>query len=728
MDFEAKTAYRKSRAPWQSGNQENKAVNPYANANANTSMSSDTAPQSNPYANIGASNRKHTRRLSIHASAAAHAHGRSFTQQAPFDLSSMPPVPQLDKPVANNFDVAEPEHYQEDLDIETKILQELSHGSATEIDDYYKVLTKQKSIITRDINANINLNQKNILELTNDLNETKSELMQLRISTKELYGILDEFKIAAERRMELEFESKQDQPQEMKKISNRNKRDRSSIILLQKMWASEIQSLFKHVEGASKFIQAGPDKHVLAESGRWFEINVGIWKPSKAAHLFILNDSVLIASKKRSQEGGQSRLHAVHCWPLLDVYLTEVHAPTTNNSEAKTYFINLKSKQLSYVFQTDRYDHFLKVTDAFNKGKSELLAKVRQNDTPKQSQESAFIGEEKRTLRDSLRNSGNYEGVAEDFRRSGSQRQSSEGMLQDISARVHSRNRSHDLNSSMKLSQMSKGQFFYDLRRLEDKIDEVDVEIAHNKYTESIGLIRYIENKLSSIESAVSSNSSSGGLSASEELKLLMDVIKLKIKNRKVSIQNSLAFEMKENAERLTHNDIYQIIELFYSFNQLNKGISLYLQAMSHYLSSTVSKLVVSIQGSTKIDIVNYLSNLVIINVSILKRTIAVYQECIVPILRKDQEGGVDSSGLINWCVEECKGLVESIKKHLHGTLIMVSKSDSETEVPIYKVKDPESLNSFLDTITPQLDDLKAVGVNVDYLFESIYVIRDSSD
>ena len=41
------------------------------------------------------------------------------------------------------------------------------------------------------------------------------------------------------------------------------------------------------------------------------------------------------------------------------------------------YFINLKSKSLSYVYLTDRYDHFVKVTEAFNKGRNEMIQSER---------------------------------------------------------------------------------------------------------------------------------------------------------------------------------------------------------------------------------------------------------------------------------------------------------------------------------------------------------------
>lgn len=741
MNFDVKASNRKSRAPWQSSTNNAKISNPYADANTSVvtnNENNDSLQVPNPYGVNHKGNRRNTRRLSIHASAAAAGH------RGPFDATNLPPVPQLYKTNTQSSDAVlaiSKGQEEEEVDIETKIFGELSNGTATEIDDYYKVLVKQKALITRDMKSNINQNQKNILELTNDLKETQEELLQLRITTKELYGVLDEFKEAAERRIDLEHETGQaDQNHNnlYAELNSKKRKDRSSVMVLGKIWASELQSLCKHVDGASKYVQALPGRHVLAESGRWYEVNVGTWKPTKATHLFMLNDLVLIATKKNSmtQDTGDkktSRLQAIHCWPLHEVKLSEVRVPSnsskTDKDGNKLYVINIKSKSLSYVYQTDRYDHFLKITEAYNKGRNEILAKERILNSKSIGQTPDLIetDEEKRQLRESLRNSGISDGVSDETtkRKSGTKRHSADVLLQDISARVHSRNRSHDFDHGphAKINATDRGQFFNDLKKIEDRLDEVDVEISRNKYTESVGLIRYIENKLSSIELAISNNSSNAVISI-DEIKLLIDVIKLKINNRKSKIQQCLGFDLQHNIGKLTTSQISTIIEFFHNFDQLDKGISLYLQAVTNNLSINVSRLVVGVQGSTKIDVVNYLSNLVIINVSIIRRAITVYKECIVPVLKKDLNGNVDSSGLINWSIDEVAKLVKAIKKHLYGSLVVLTGNNEETEEPTYKVKDTALFQEFISVVKPQLNTLKGVGVNVEFLFDDILSLQ----
>ncbi|KAK6458262.1 Cullin repeat-like-containing domain protein [Scheffersomyces xylosifermentans] len=759
MDFESKAAHRKSRAAWQPQTAA-KSDNPYARASSSTrtgdnnnsniyntnnsgknkssgnngsyDINNNMLSIPNPYG-AGDTSRKHTRRLSIHASAVAHANGKSFSQNAPpIDFKKAPPLPSLPKLVQKDAGAVSDEKDHE-LNIEEKIFNDLANGSAAEIDDYYKLLTKQKAIITRDIKENINQNQKNILLLTNDLKDIQDELLQLRISTKELYDVLDYFKETAKRRLDLELEPQQQQAQSPVKslaIPLNKRRDRSSILVLEKMWASELQSLFKHVEGASKFVQALPGRHVLAESGRWQEVNVGTWKPTHLAHLFVLNDLLLIAGKKALQDGGgsKSRLQAIQCWPLNQVQLSEIRAPSTlhKQDDTKVYLINIKSKSLSYVYQTDRYDHYLKITEAFNKGKNELVQKDRLMNAGRSSitPDASDSKEENKQLRESLRNSGVYESIVDETgkRLSGSHRGSAEIVLQDISARVHSRNRSHDFGPYKFGTE--KGHFFNDIKQLESRLDDVDIEISHNQYAQAVGLIAHIEGKLRAIETTLIRNK--GNVNDISDELLLIDVTKLKLSHRKESVQKSLVFDLQHNIAKLTDDKIESIITYFESFNQLDKGVESYLSAMSSHLASTVSRLIVGVQGSTKIDVVNYLSNLVVIHISIIKRAVIVYNKRISAILKKHKDGNVDSSGLINWCVEEITKLVSELKKHLYGTLLTTTGSDPELDRAVYKVKDPRLYDDLLGVIIPQLNELKAVGVNVDFVFEEILSLQES--
>ncbi|SGZ55432.1 CIC11C00000001798 [Sungouiella intermedia] len=736
-------ANRKSRAPWQ--HQRARGVsNPYADA---TSIVETQDPNSNTLQvpkTAASKSRRQTRRLSIHASAMA--------PQNMFDAGNLPPLPGapgMYRTATNNSDMVSVRSQlreKKEEDIVDIIKTELRDKDATAIDDFYKSLVGQKQTLDRDIKDKINQNQRNILQLTDNLQITQEELMLLRVQTKELYGILAEFTDAAERRIELEEKEAKNVVGASGATSSgsslqlrlpKKKRDRLSVMVLQKMWVLELQLLYKHVDGAQKFVQPIPGRHIVGESGRWHEINIGTWKPTKPIHLFLLNDAVLVATRKLAQDGNSKRLQAVYCWPLLQVNISEIQPPAQANKgrDDKMYVINVRFNSMSYVYQTDRYDHFMRVMNAYTKGKTEIMQKERliEEETSKPSSHemghhrNASAGSladeytDKRQLRDSLRNSGlmglPLPSTEDVTRRPNSQRQSADILLKDISARVHQRNRSHDfakIERSGSRSDNLPARLFSDLKTCEDKLDEVDVHLAHNEYMSAVGLLNHIDTKVAEVGERISLTK--GDNNAKDELRLLVDVVKIKINARRVKVKQGLQFVMHHSIAGLLAQNIGEIIEYYLSFGKLDEGIMVFLDAMSNHLSQTVGKFISNDHGSTRVDIVNYLANLTIVYVLIVKRAVTIHKTCIEPIMKRDS-GSTDSSGFVTWSVSQISQLVESIERHASGTLLVKNSNE-------WQVKDPKYYKELVSVIEPQLAQLKREGLNVDYLFDDILHCR----
>jgi hypothetical protein len=136
-----------------------------------------------------------------------------------------------------------------------------------------------------------------------------------------------------------------------------------------------------------------------------------------------------------------------------------------------------------------------------------------------------------------------------------------------------------------------------------------------------------------------------------------------------------------------------------------------------------MSRLTVEVQGSTKIDVFNFLANLVVIHITLIKRVVLLYNNKIKNILKGNEDANVDSSGLMNWCMEELSKLSTQINKQLYGT-ILDSTINVETDQPQFHVKDDALFKDFIDVLIPQLDGLKEVGINADFKFEAILELQ----
>lgn len=699
---------RKSRAPWQ---MLERAPNPYE------SPAVHLQPIKSSGASIesAAASRRQNRRLSIHQSAAQHI----------FDAGLLPPLPVPAVPAADD-------------DFVGSLKSELRHRDVGAVDDFYLSLTTQRKQLDFDLKTKINENQQNILQLTSDLKITQDELVRLRTLTKELYSILGEFSAAAQRRLALDSGSANSTPGPASSTSSAQgrgrARDRLSVFLLEKMWAAELQLLYKHVDGAQKYVQPVPGRHVLAESGRWHEINVGTWKPTKAIHLFLLSDLVLVAARRSQHDGVAKRLQALHCWPLGAVDLESISPPPQVGGGDSLYVINLRANSLSFVYQTDRYDHFTRVVAAFRKGKAAVAQREREAEEAAaqplglhRSGSSTSLASatdenpDKRQLRDSLRSStpGPEDPAGA---RTSAHRHSQDILLKDISARVHLRNRSHDLGRVDLRAGGGAGdavgdarltlRLFADLKTTEDKIDEVDVHLAHCEYTSAVGLIKHIENRLALVVERLPSNGTSSDSGAAAELRLLVDVVRLKIESRKVKVQQELLFRLHSSIATIRLDELSSIVEFYVSFGRLDDAVATILDAMLAHLANTVGKLIAGAHGATRVDVVNYLANLTIVYVLIVRRAADMFRTCVEPVLHRG-DSSIDSSGFVTWYVGEMALLVEAVKKHAAGTLLVEVEGQ-------WRVKDPRYYGELVGMVQPQLLLLRDAGLDVGYLFDDI--------
>jgi len=121
------------------------------------------------------------------------------------------------------------------------------------------------------------------------------------------------------------------------------------------------------VEGSQKFLPAVPGRHVVQNAGLWIELDNATWKSRRAMQIILLNDHLLIASrKKRKVEGNgadqrqaPSKLVADRCWPLLDIEMVDLagtsESASGRNKVADAIMIRGVGQE-SFTYRTEKSD------------------------------------------------------------------------------------------------------------------------------------------------------------------------------------------------------------------------------------------------------------------------------------------------------------------------------------------------------------------------------------
>lgn len=175
-------------------------------------------------------------------------------------------------------------------------------------------------------------------------------------------------------------------------IRARKQANRSSLANLEAMWAVQLHALWKNVEGSQKFLPAIPGRHVIHESGYWVELDAATWKVRRPAHIFLLNDHLLVATKKRKQmdpnaavngseaQKPSTKLVAENCWPLQDIDVIDLTSSTTTGEQkAMANAISVRHGHESFTYRFDKHSSNEKsnLLLAFRRAADELRKTLR---------------------------------------------------------------------------------------------------------------------------------------------------------------------------------------------------------------------------------------------------------------------------------------------------------------------------------------------------------------
>ena len=239
----------------------------------------------------------------------------------------------------------------------------MTNASEQDIIEYQQSLKKVKNRASTDLQHNVYQNRTQFIKISKEAERLKGEMQTLRGLMSELTTTLAQTSVGSSTgRRSPSFDEGSS--------SARKRANRSSVANLEAMWTTQLQVLWKNIEGSQKFLPAIPGRHVVQESGYWVELDAATWKPRRPVHIVLLNDHLLIATRKRkrvdpSMTGTQkapTKLVAERCWPLYDIDLAdlalgakEIKGPFRETKDISNA-ITVRQGQESFTYYSDRAD------------------------------------------------------------------------------------------------------------------------------------------------------------------------------------------------------------------------------------------------------------------------------------------------------------------------------------------------------------------------------------
>lgn len=242
---------------------------------------------------------------------------------------------------------------------EQYVAEILSEATEDEIREYEIALKKLKRRASADLQQNVYQNRTQFIKISKEAEKLKGEMRTLRNLMSELKANTTALRSASNSAETPGFNS-----QIGTGLSRRDKR--SSVADRTALWSSQMQTLYKNVEGSQKFLPNTPGRHVVQNAGPWVELDNATYRSRRAMQIFLLNDHLLIASRKKRKTDGPAadnrapvtKLVADRCWHLLDVEVVDMAGPSDSSSGrnklADAIMVRGGGQNESFIYRTEK--------------------------------------------------------------------------------------------------------------------------------------------------------------------------------------------------------------------------------------------------------------------------------------------------------------------------------------------------------------------------------------
>ncbi|PWO00852.1 hypothetical protein FA09DRAFT_293361 [Tilletiopsis washingtonensis] len=173
-------------------------------------------------------------------------------------------------------------------------------------------------------------------------------------------------------------------------LSRYGRGNRNSALDLQQIYRAQIMSLWEGIEGSQKFLPYIPGRHLIAEASSFTELNAATYKPKQGVALFLLDDLLLVAVRKKRQMSARVRLVAERCFSLGEIVVIDL-----KDGGDLTNAVKIKRAKETFVYRTERAEDKRALLNAFRKVAEELASKRRKESVAEaeaRKRESTLVG------------------------------------------------------------------------------------------------------------------------------------------------------------------------------------------------------------------------------------------------------------------------------------------------------------------------------------------------
>ncbi|CAO1621793.1 unnamed protein product [Sympodiomycopsis kandeliae] len=159
---------------------------------------------------------------------------------------------------------------------------------------------------------------------------------------------------------------------------------RNSLLSLQQVYRAQLTSLWEGISNSQKFIPYKPGRHLIAEASDFVELNSATYRPTKNVALFLLDDLLLVAARKKATMSTKVRFEAERCFALGDIVVVDLKDGTNkdpkssvgeSSSSAIRDSIKIKRGKETFIYRAERPESKKALLNSFRRVAEDLANK-----------------------------------------------------------------------------------------------------------------------------------------------------------------------------------------------------------------------------------------------------------------------------------------------------------------------------------------------------------------
>ncbi|EST09068.1 Cullin repeat-like-containing domain protein [Kalmanozyma brasiliensis GHG001] len=257
---------------------------------------------------------------------------------------------------------------QSDFDPQAYLRAKLSQQTESSLRTFKASLATAKQAANDDIKRQVFTHYSEFITISKEIATLENDMLELK-------ELLSEWKQLPQA-LELDDSSSTASfSDSFSRAKASGKANRNSTLDLQSIYRAQITSLWEGIEGSQKFLPYVPGRHLIAEASSFTELNAATYKPQQSVALFLLDDLLLIATRRKRQMSSKVRLVAERCFSLAEIVVIDL-----KDGGDLTNALKIKRARETYVYRTDRAQDKRALLNAFRRV-AEELAKKRRNES-----------------------------------------------------------------------------------------------------------------------------------------------------------------------------------------------------------------------------------------------------------------------------------------------------------------------------------------------------------